>query len=121
MSFLIAGIFVFFPPSISKTVLFYLPASPSLISGFHRQLCTLQEYKSIFLFVLFLQSVSSAEVRDCGHGEETREGHHTRDWRRRKRRGHDSDGSRRSGDQWQRGHAGHQLLRLLNSTGGMPT
>lgn len=72
----------------------------------------------IFIFFYSLQSVSSAEVRDRGHGEKAREGHHAGDRRRRERRGHDSDGSRRRGDQRQRGHAGHQLFRLLDSTGG---
>lgn len=70
---------------------------------------------------MFRQSVSTAEVRDCGHGEEAREGHHAGNRGRRERCGHDSDGTCWRGDQRQRGHAGHQLFGLLHSTGGVQT
>lgn len=70
---------------------------------------------------MFRQSVSTAEVRDRGYGEEARKGHHAGNRGRRKRCGHDSDRSRWRGDQWQRGHAGHQLFGLLHSAGGAQT
>lgn len=67
-------------------------------------------FSASFSVVLFLQSVSAAEVGDRGHGEEARESHHASNRGRRKRRGHDPDGPRRGRDQWKRGHAGHQLF-----------
>lgn len=110
--------------SFSLTALFYLPfSSPPLIFLKHRQLYTLNINQPYLLYLSprFLQSISSAEVRDCGYGEETCESHHSGDRRRRKRRGHDSDGACRSGNQRQRGNAGHQLFWLLYSTGGLQT
>lgn len=67
--------------------------------------------------MFFFQGVSAAEVRDCGYGEEACEGHHAGYRRRSQRCGHDTDSTCGCGHQRERGHASHQLIRLLYSPG----
>lgn len=63
------------------------------------------------------QSVSSTEVWNSRHGQETRQCHNTCHWGWCQWRGNDPDSSRWSGHQWQWGHAGNQLLGLRYCTG----
>lgn len=63
------------------------------------------------------QSISSTEVWNSRHGQETRQCHNTCHWGWCQWRRNDPDSSRWSGDQWQWGHAGNQLLGLCYCTG----
>lgn len=65
------------------------------------------------------QSISSTEVWNSRHGQETRQCHNTCHWGWCQWRRNDPDSSRWSGDQWQWGHAGNQLLGLCHCTGQM--
>lgn len=65
------------------------------------------------------QSISSTEVWNSRHGQETRQCHNTCHWGWCQWRRNDPDSSRWSGDQWQWGHASNQLLGLCHCTGQM--
>lgn len=68
-------------------------------------------------FLFPFQSISSTEVWNSRHGKETRACHNTCHWGWCQRCGNDPDRSCWSRDQWQRGHAGNQLLGLCHCTG----